>query len=171
MKELKNLALVIMIMATAFTIHAQEKIYSHHINIGYSKPIFHAGHGVSIGYNPSYSLSRYISLEGQASYAYTRITGSFLSGKKGDRHSGLLLVGGRIYFNVPERTTRYYINGMLGGGVTGQSVSLVGSSERYLFHLGASAGLFMEKPNFVFGLAFDVPVGLVAKVGYRFPNI
>lgn len=155
-------------MASALTINAQEKAFSNHINVGLSKPLLSGGYGVSIGFNSSYSISEHFSMEGQISYNYTKITHAFISGNKGYRNQGNLLVGGRLYFNKSTAKTRYYMNALVGGGIIHLPESLNGSNKNPSFNLGFSSGLYVEKPKFIAGIALEAPMGFIAKIGYKF---
>lgn len=161
-----NLSLILWIALSLTRTLAQERDLHVFANLGLGTPFLDKGIGIHLGLNPSCSLFRFLSLEGQASYLYTRTTSAFISGKRGNSHSWNLLAGGRLYFHSKERKNRFYINLLVGGNYLRENLH----GEKYLeeFNPGLSLGSFLELKSITFGLSLESPENLIFKLGYKF---
>jgi hypothetical protein len=140
--------------------------FSWEISTGITTPILDNGIGFHLGVNPTYNLNEYFALEGQASYLFTRIEDSFLTGEKATVNALNLLAGPRLYILGPDRKVRPFINLLVGGNYQSeQRPSATSSSE---FTLGFSGGGYVLINQLVLGLSYDTPQNIVLKVGYRF---
>ena len=123
------------------------------------------GLGFHVGVNPHWEVSPYFAIEGQISYAFVDISGTFISGKTGSLSVGNALAGGRLYFRSDKKNIRPYIN-FLVGGMYYRKVREDQIETNPV--LGLSAGAFIEINRFVAGLSFETPANLVLKAGYAF---
>ena len=166
-KELINLGLVLlMILYFGRITYAQKSHFSTLSTIGVTTRLLDSGLGYHMGMNPTYLLSSKVSIEGQISYLYTKITSSFLSGKERKSQSINTLAGGRFYLNSEERTNRFYLNLLIGLNYNKEEFNNVKQSGE--FGVGLSGGGFFEFNKFVIGLSYDTPQNLVLKAGYVF---
>lgn len=147
--------------------YAQEKDFSISPFVGVTMPILDNGVGAYAGINTSYSITSRFAIEGQVSYLNTKVNSSFLSGNEGVINSANALVGGRVYLSPQEKKTRFYLNALVGGNYSKESVnSIEGDTE---FTLGFSGGGFVQIKNFIVGLSYETPQNIVLKAGYNFP--
>jgi len=163
---IKKYILIFVLLLFTFSIKAQKNNFSSSANIGISTPILDNGIGFHIGLNPAYALHSHFSVEGQISYAYTKISGSFLSGNEGNISSINALAGGRLYFNAEEKTTRFYLNFLLGGNYNVEAIDNIDKGGE--FGMGFSGGVFCEWNNLLVGAAYETPQNVVLKIGYIF---
>lgn len=133
--------------------------------IGITSPVLDNGWGGQVGVGPHKALTSHLGLEGQISYTFTRITGSFLSGETGNIHSVNTLIGPRLYLNGEEKSTRYYVNAVVGGLYSSDETNK-GFSEP-LLGIGFSSGLYLERENWLTGISIETPQYVVLKLGYR----
>lgn len=155
-----------MILSFGQMAYAQKSNFSTLPTIGVTTRILDNGLGYHIGINPSYLLSPKVSIEGQVSYLYTKITSSFLSGKERKSQSINTLAGGRLYLNSEKRINRFYLNLLIGLNYNKEEFNNVKQSGE--FGVGLSGGGFLEFNKFVVGLSYDTPQNLVLKAGYVF---
>ncbi len=78
---------------SAYT-YAQQSPFSTSATVGLTSPLLDNGLGIHLGVNPAYALLPHVAVEGQLSYLYTNISGSFLSGNTGHYHAVNSLAGG-----------------------------------------------------------------------------
>lgn len=156
-----------MFLALVGTIaNAQNNDFSNTLTVGVSTPILDNGVGFHVGYNPSLSVHEYFAVEGQLSYLYTRVTGSFLSGDTGKIHSVNALVGPRVYFTPQDAKVRPYISALVGGLYNNEIMDRIDSAPE--FGLGFSGGAYVNVNQFTFGLSYDAPGNVILKAGYTF---
>ena len=159
--KLKFLLLALFIFSSQLTLLAQEEEFYTTPMIGLSSPILDNGTGFYIGVNPSFPLSRFISVESQLSFAYVKIDGSFISGETGSQSNVNALLGGRLYLLSKERKARPYFNLLVGG--------MYNSEEDYMeFTFGGSAGGFVEINKILLGVSVETPGNIIVKAGYIF---
>ncbi len=164
-KRTKNLLIIVIFFHLAFLLNAQKDNFSTAAFSGLSTPILDNGIGLHLGINPSYSLFSHLSIEGQISYVYTNITGSFISGNEAKTNAFNTLLGGRLYFNSESRKTRFYINLLMGGNY---NVTYRSSEKMTEYIIGLSGGGYVEREHLLFGISFDTPQNLILKIGYVF---
>jgi len=149
--------------------NAQTNDFSNTVVVGVGTPMLDNGIGFHVGYNPSFSVHEYFAVEGQLSYFYTNLTGSFISGNTGTVQSVNLLTGGRLYFTSEDKNVRPYINLLIGGMYNREFMERIGGSNTTSeFGLGGSAGAYVNISRFVIGLSLDTPQNFILKVGYTF---
>ncbi|MGB1204021.1 MAG: hypothetical protein ACPG5B_00155 [Chitinophagales bacterium] len=163
---IKKYCLIFTLFLLTFSIKAQQNNFSSSANIGISTPILDNGIGFHIGLNPAYALHSHFSVEGQISYSYTKISGTFLSGNKGNISSINTLVGGRLYFNSEEKAARFYINFLLGGNYKAKTINNIDKGGE--FGMSFSGGGYCEWNNLLIGAAYETPQNVVLKIGYVF---
>jgi hypothetical protein len=156
--------LIVVLLFSGSLANAQSNNFSTLTTIGISTPIVDNGNGYHLGINPSYLLSNNFSLEGQLSYLYTKISGSFLSGNEGKSNAVNALVGGRLYLTSAAKPTRLYFNLLVGINYNKEEINSIKGDG--MINAGFSAGAFVELKKLVLGLSFDTPQNLVLKVGY-----
>lgn len=142
---------------------AQESKSAIHVNIGFGGHILDNSTCYHVGINPSYSVTRFLSAEGQLSYVYSDVKGTFLQGYFGNAHTISLLGGGRLYFTNPEKAFRPYVNFMLGGFYLSESLD---NGDNEILSLNFSSGVFLEFKKFVGGLCLDPQGNVLLKAGY-----
>ena len=145
---------------------AQKGSFTTTSTIGLATPILDSGIGLHLGINPSYVLSPHFSIEGQISYASTKIRSSFLSGAEGHSNSVNTLAGGRLYLSSIEKKNRFYVNALIGLNYNKEEKN--GLKRDGEFNVGSSIGAYLELNKFLLGLSFETPENLVLKVGYIF---
>jgi len=145
---------------------AQKGSFTTSATIGLATPILDSGIGLHIGINPSYVLTPHFSIEGQISYASTKIHSSFLSGAEGQSNSVNTLGGGRLNLNSVEKKNRFYVNALIGLNYNKEEKN--GLKMDGQFNVGSSIGAYLELKSFLVGLSFETPENLVLKVGYIF---
>ena len=162
---MKIIFLSLLIGAFTFNLSAQNKKFSTYFSIGGSSSILDNGYGFHSGLNPYFAFNNRFGIEGQVSYGYTKITGSFLSGKKGNVNNLNTLIGGRFYLLKKSKPTSLYVNFLFGADFVRSAL------EDYIENLiepGVSTGIFIEKNKYVFGFSIDSPQNLIVKIGYIF---
>lgn len=163
---LKKYILILTLLSFVMFANAQKGDFAIAPTIGVTTPILDGGIGFHIGVNPSYSILPSFSIESQLSYLYTKISSSFISGKTGMSNSVNILLGGRQYLNSNEKTTRFYLNLLVGGNYNKQKLN--GESYEGEFNFGISAGGFFEFNKFLIGLSYETPQNFILKMGYVF---
>ncbi|MEL6135259.1 MAG: hypothetical protein AAFR59_18030, partial [Bacteroidota bacterium] len=163
---MKKLLLLLVLLACALLTKAQDRPFSTALAVGITTPILDNGLGFYTGIHPSYHLSSHFSLEGQVSYLYTSISGSFLSGEQATSHAINTLAGGRLYLNGEASKYRFFLNLLLGGNYTQEQTE--GMAGEGAFGLGFSGGGYMQVGKLWLGLSYDTPQNVVLKAGYRF---
>jgi hypothetical protein len=158
--------LILLLLSSQLFAQAPKKAFSTTASLGITTPLLDGGLGLHLGGNPAYALSDYIALEGQLSYIYTRVTGSFLSGRTGNSHAVNTLAGGRFYLHAPEKRTRIYFNALLGGNYFQEKMS--GQMEQREWGLGFSLGGYVAVSRVVVGLSYDTPQNVILKAGFIF---
>lgn len=134
--------------------------------------------GFYVGYNEEFSMKSRFSWEGQGAFTY----GNYKRDSDTFAHDGGstygigLLVGPRLYIMKPERTTRIYLNTLLGpayifnsefrnDGVSPEEFL----SEEHLFTLGYSLGAYLQvHDKFLIGTALESGAFQILKLGYKF---
>ena len=162
---LSNIALILSLLSISMQVKAQNDAFSTQATVGVTSPLLDNGIGFHLGINPAYALSDFVAIEGQLSYIYSRVTGSFLSGRTGNQHAVNLLAGGRVYLISSEKRTHLYVNALLGGNYFQENMT--GLSEQQELNLGFSVGAFVGINRLLIGLSFDTPQYVVLKVGIR----
>lgn len=149
----------VVLQMTSFSLSAQNERFSSEVKAGLLLPLLDGGGGIHVGYHPVFQLRNFVSLEGQLSHHVTRVTSSFLSGKKRNESYINGLAGVRLFLHKPERPSRVFINFLIG-----VSHSL---SDSYT-EAGISTGLHLLKKTYTVGLVLESPGAIIAKVGYVF---
>lgn len=162
----KKSLLFFLLLVFGLSVHAQKDNLKVSPNLGVTTPILDGGIGFHLGINPAYTLSPRFSVEGQVSYLYTKINGSFLSGNEGRSNSINTLVGGRLYLNSEEKRNRFYLNLLFGGNYNKEEINDVKLDGAFDF--GFSGGGFFEINKFLIGVSYDTPQNFILKVGYVF---
>ena len=144
---------------------SQEKKLEKLVSLGISRPILSNGTGFHAGFNPSFKLTKRISLEGQLSYIYTEIESYFLSNSSGTINDINFLAGARFYLNSSENKNRLFINFLLGLNYNNDQKS--GEEKREEFGTGFSVGAYYSLNKLNFGLSYDTHQ-IVLKFGYSF---
>ena len=169
MNRISNLLRLVMLICVlsigAILVQAQKGTYSTTLKAGLSTPILDNGFGIQIGANPCYMLGRYFGIEGQVSYMFTRVTGSFVNGNMGNRHTISTLAGARVYFRLSRKKVRPYLNLLLGASYVPDLKDDLGSEG--LFR-GISLGGHLDIKNRNIGLAIESVGNFILKFGYRF---
>lgn len=163
---MKHIIFVITLFTLFIQGKAQEKSFLISPTVGISKPILDNGIGAHLGVNPSYAFTRYLAVEGQLSYSYTQVTGSFISGDRGHYHGLNALAGGRLYVHSPEKRTRLYVNLLLGAVYKKERENNFTSPG--VIDLGFSAGSYLQISKWLIGLSYDTPKNIILKGGYVF---
>jgi len=141
---------------------AQKGEFSISPTIGLNVPILdNDGLGFHIGINPAYSISSFVAIEGQVSFAYVKDAGFSLSGRASSQSNLNALVGGRFYIFSDEGKTQPYFNLLIGGMYNSEADYM-----EYVF--GGSVGGFVEINKFLLGASFETPGNIIIKVGYVF---
>ncbi|MEL6922794.1 MAG: hypothetical protein AAFO94_02020 [Bacteroidota bacterium] len=166
MLRLRCMLLLTMLLVFLQEVMAQASSFSFNATIGVATPVVDNGVALHLGFNPAYALSSRFSVEGQLSYLRTQITGSFLSGNKGHNNSVNLLAGGRLYLNAEEKNTRIYLNALLGGTYSRETINE--QKRDGILGLGFSGGLHFSFSSWVIGVSLDTPQHLLLKAGYTF---
>jgi len=161
---MKHLKKILFFIFLPVSIWGQDKKLDLLPSLGITKPILDNGLGVHIGVNPSYVLTNHLSTEGQLSYSYTKINGSFLSGNQGYFHSTNALVGARLYLNKVENTSRFYINALFGFNYLIENTNGI-QTESTLF--GHSIGGYFEHKKVVLGVTYDTYANLILRAGIK----
>jgi hypothetical protein len=164
MKGIKSVLLII-ILVIGFHLgsFAQASKASLQPNIGIATPILDGGIGISLSLNGHQPLNSYFGLEGQIAYIYSRIKGSFISGRQGSINSISALAGLRLYFN-PKDDIRFYINGLVGYTAYNETLDGTEFKER---DPGMSLGAFLDfNRKYVVGLSLEAPKFVVLRFGY-----
>ena len=104
-KVIVFLSLFIMFCGFGNKASAQDNNFSIQVATGVSSPLLDSGLGFYVGVNPCIRITKRISAEGQASYMFTKINSSFLSGKTGSIRSVNTLAGGRLYVSPEDKKT------------------------------------------------------------------
>ncbi len=149
------------------------------IYLGYPAAIFDApDFGIYLAYDKEWVKRDRISLEASAAYSYLKFDrDSNNFAHDGGSTNTIILVGGpRLYFNKSDKSTRVFINLLVGPGLVMDSEYRNDgvSAEEYLseqtmFRLGFSSGAYIQiKNKFIFGLALETYGAMVYKLGYRF---
>jgi len=162
----KGILLITLLTLIGSIAKAQDNSFSNTAILGIGTPILDNGIGFHIGYNPSLSVHEYVAVEGQLSYFYAKVTGSFLSGDTGMVHSVNTLVGPRIYFTPQDAKVRPYISALAGGLYNNEIIDRIDSAPE--FGLGFSGGAFVKVNQLTFGLSYDTPGNVILKAGYTF---
>ena len=161
-----NKAILILLLIISQLTFSQDKKFSAHIALGANMTILDNGFGPYLGINPAFKIAPIFSLEAQASYMYTYISGSFLSGEKRHLHVSSVVLGFRLYFLKEDKNVRPYISAMAGYNYYSESGGNISTST---FQLGLSGGAFVEfKKKWNVGLSYDTPQHLVLKGAYVF---
>jgi hypothetical protein len=163
---MKHTLFAILFFSITAYAQAQQSPFSTSATVGITSPILDNGLGLHLGVNPAYALLPHVAIEGQISYLYTNISGSFLSGNTGFYHAVNTLAGGRFYLHGPEKSTRLYLN-LLAGAVYQQETTN-GITRSGAFDLGFSAGAYLQLSKWLLGLSYDTPQNVILKVGYVF---
>lgn len=167
-KKTHILLMVIFIFGHIYSLLSQKSSASLQPNIGIAAPILDGGVGFSLSMNGHQTLNSYFGLEGQIAYVYSKIKGSFISGRKGSIHSISALAGLRLYFN-PKDDTRFYINGLVGYTAYNETLDSTTFKER---GPGMSLGAFLDyRRKYVVGLSLEAPKFVVLRVGYVISNV
>ncbi|RMG72612.1 MAG: hypothetical protein D6722_05155 [Bacteroidetes bacterium] len=145
-------------------VQAQDRAFSTTLQAGLANPLLDNGIGFHVGVNPTYALEPVFSLEGQLSYAYTRVNSSFISGDQGHAHALNALAGGRLYIAPAHSQLRPYLSLLL--GVYRGQETINGVQETATWGLGFSGGAYFQWRRMVAGLSFDTPQNIILKVGY-----
>ncbi|MFK7933937.1 MAG: hypothetical protein AB8G22_10540 [Saprospiraceae bacterium] len=162
----KRFFVILILLSVGKLLPAQDTNFSTSTTVGITTPILDNGSGFHIGVNPAYSVSPRFSLEGQVSYLYTKINGSFISGNQGKSNAVNTLVGGRLYLSSEERPNRLYINLLVGGNYNNEEID--GRANGGEFSGGFSVGGYVAFRKILLGLSYDTPQNLILKVGYVF---
>ena len=165
-QTLKRKLFLVLLLPLSFFLHAQQSNFSGIATLGIGSQILDESIAVHAGFNPSWALNPSFSIEGQASYIHTQINGSFLSGRMGTANAFNLLLGGRLYLIPKDKKNRAYINVLIGGRYSEES--LEGLEQNAGLGLGFSGGAYLEVSKFVVGLSYDTPQHLFLKLGYTF---
>jgi len=150
---------------------AQESNFSNTLTLGVGTQLSEKGVGWHIGYNPSFSLSKYFALEGQLSYANMSLKSPYTPSQSAQYQSVNALIGGRFYFTSPHKKVRPYVNLLLGGAYEHISVSQLNTNLNSIYsdvNLGYSVGAFVDINRFTLGVSYDAPKNALFKIGYRF---
>ncbi|MFK7807707.1 MAG: acyloxyacyl hydrolase [Saprospiraceae bacterium] len=159
------ISLIVLLITFQSNSIAQDRQYIFTPNVGLTIPVLDNGVGFHIGINPAYRITQRLYIEGQLSYSYTDINGSFLSGGKGNDWAVNTLFGPRLYINSEDKKNRFYLN-LLAGAVY-HTEKRDGRSDDTDFELGYSAGIYYEMGRLMLGLSVDSPGYFVLKVGVR----
>jgi hypothetical protein len=163
----KTVVLLFGMFLAGMSVSAQKRDFSAAINIGYALPTMDYGNGFYIGFNPCWSFTSHLAIEGQISYTHTKIKKTFLSGEHGTFNSFNILFGGRLYVLSEEKKVRPYINLLAGGVIYNEEISN-GEQDNYTPAIGLSLGAFVKITRFQIGLSYDTPYYLNLKIGYIF---
>lgn len=163
-KQTRPLLSLAILFISVLNTFAQKNNFSVTPSIGITTPVLDNGVGVLIGLNAAYRVSSFFSWEGQVSYLGTRVSSSFLTGKKGAEHATNVLAGGRLYLVPARRETRVYYNLLLGLNHAREKVA--NEPSRSELGGGISTGLYVEKKRLVLGLSYETPQNAVIRVGY-----
>ncbi|MCB0663574.1 MAG: hypothetical protein KDC24_12590, partial [Saprospiraceae bacterium] len=106
--RIKTCSFIALFSVLTLGLNAQGNQLSYQVNTGISIPILDNGTGIQIGFNPTWMLSDYVGLEGQVSYNYMVLSGTFISGKTGHAQALNALVGGRVYVIPPDKKVRLF---------------------------------------------------------------
>ena len=162
---MKKIILYFLFLGLVNNIISQDKSFKKLVTIGVSQPILDNGKGVHVGFNPSFKLTKSISLESQFSYIYTNIDSYFLSGDYGQSSDVNLLCGGRFYLNSHENKNRFFINLLI--GLNYERDDRFGREIREEYSLGFALGGYYRIKKINFGLTYDTH-HIVFKCGYSF---
>jgi hypothetical protein len=157
------LIIIIFILGYNYRLLSQKNLASLQPSIGIAAPILDGGIGFSLSMNGHQPLNSYFGLEGQIAYVYSKIKGSFISGRQGSINSISAMAGLRLYFN-PKDDIRFYINGLVGYTAYNETLDGTAFKER---DPGMSLGAFLDfNRKYVVGLSLEAPEFVVLRVGY-----
>lgn len=159
--KIRLFALILLLsISTAFA-QNQEKV-GLKLFAGPTTPILDNGIGIQLSLNPQIELSDYFSVEGQLAYNNSRVTGSFLSGERGNAQAGTALGGIRTYIVGSQRNIRPYINLLLGAFALRES-----SEANWEVGISFSTGIYAEIDRWTVGFSFEGPQFLMFKLGFQ----
>lgn len=129
--------------------------------------------GMHISYNPTYKMTDFLSVEGQASFTYADFerNSSTFARDGGVSQSLNFLAGGRVYILGENGPIRFYVNAMVGVlqfvtsefNIDGNLVNDVG------YGLGFSSGFFTQYNNtWSLGVSLETRNFLILRAGYTF---
>ena len=163
----KKILLLALLMVTGIAAEAQDKRFEftpslgfvvHHENLGYSFREF--TYGVHLGVNMYNARAKRLKSDLQV---------SINASGGGTGSSDLItingLYGGRYYILDPARTTRVFINALLGGAFVNETGD--DFTESYL-DVGYSSGIFVQSNRLILGVSVESFNNFVFKVGYAF---
>jgi len=146
--------------------NAQNNTFSNTITLGIGAPILDSmSVGFHMGYNPSFSLSEYLAIEGQVSYFNTQLMTVF-SDDISTAHSVNALVGPRLNFIFEDKERYFYLNFLVGSLYDSEMTNRTDTDSKFTF--GLSFGGFLKVQQFTFGLSYDTPGNVVFKAGHSF---
>ena len=135
-------------------------------SLGIATTILDSSLGFSLATNGHVPLNSYFGFEGQVSYNYSKISSSFISGRRGHSNTLNALVGLRLYFN-PKDAYKFYINGLVGASYNKEKLNGLSLDPEFIG--GISLGAYMDfNHKYVLGLALESPEFLVLRFGYIF---
>lgn len=147
----------------SYPVFSQEEHLRNVVSLGVSTPLLDNGWGIHAGYHPVFSISNYFAVEGYAGYSYNQITGEFLSGEQGSRHSSELLIGPRLYFIKKHKKFRPYINLLAGIQL---NLKKEASENELDINLGVSPGLYIDINKITLGFFLSTPEQMGFRFGY-----
>ena len=162
------LAGLVMLVLVPQGLWAQKGTTNLMVSLGPSVPVLDGGIGVHLGVNPTLALNNHLAVEGQVSYLYTRITGSFISGKQGTDQTASALAGLRLYVLGPQKIVRPYVSALIGGAFLLEAYD--GQEATRSWVPGLSLGAYVRFQPWTVGLAVESAANVVLKVGYHFPG-
>lgn len=164
-KAYKSIPLILFLFALHLKVFAQEEQLKNIITAGVSTPALDNGWGIHAGYNPVFSWTNYLALEGYAGYRYSAITGGFLSGDKSQLHTSELYIGPRLYFSKKDKSVRPFINLLMGLQLSLEKEENQEFNGRAAF--GLSPGLFVSINRFTAGVFLASPDTMGIRLGYE----
>lgn len=165
-KKGKIFVLSLLLALTITAVQAQKSTFHTNATLGIGTPILDNGTSYHIGVNPFYELSNHFAVEGQVSFAYSNITGSFLSGDKKKEYSFNALAGPRLFFTKPDKKIRPYINFLLGLNYLDEREG--SEAKRTGSNVGFSTGVYVNINQVLVGLSVEAPNLFLLKLGYTF---
>lgn len=149
-KHFFTLLWVVFFVGSAFS---QDKKFSLYATAGPTTKLLDTGIGFHVGAQPYYAIWQYVGIEGLVNYSYTKIKGTFISGKTGKETNVNLLLGGRVYFVPPEKKNRVFINLLFGQSYTRATIN--GTAKTPSWEAAGSAGLYFQPSHFLIGIGAE----------------